>query len=92
MSPERMNELSEKIIGCAFKVGHTLGAGFLEKVYENALCHELVKSGLVAVSQKPINVFYDGIVVGDFVADILVEECLLLELKGRNRSSAMMPC
>jgi GxxExxY protein len=54
MSPEEMNQITEKIIGCAFKVGHTLGVGFLEKVYENALAHELRKAGLRVEQQKPI--------------------------------------
>ena len=76
-----MNELTEKIIGCAYTVGNELGAGFLEKVYENALSHELRKAGLNAKQQQGIRVKYDGIIVGEFVADLLVEDCVLIELK-----------
>lgn len=75
------NELTEKIIGCAYKVSNGLGCGFLEKVYENALAHELRKAGLRVRQQHPIQVFYDGVVVGDYVADLLVEESVILELK-----------
>jgi len=73
--------ISERVIACAFKVQNSLGCGFLEKVYENALVHECRKEGLVFTAQHPIQVFYDGIVVGDFVADMLVEHRLLVELK-----------
>ena len=59
---DRMNVLSQRIIGCALTVSNTLGAGFLEKVYENALAHELRKNGMPVVRQKPIQVLYDGIV------------------------------
>ena len=75
------NELTEKIIGCAYKVSNGLGCGFLEKVYENALAHELRKAGLRVRQQHPIQVFYDGVVVGDYVADLLVEDSVILELK-----------
>ena len=78
---ERLNELSEKIIGCAFKVANTLGSGFLEKVYENALAHELRKAGVAAEQQHGIVVTYDGVIVGEYAADLLVEGCLLVELK-----------
>lgn len=74
-------DADEKVIGCAYKVSNSLGSGFLEKVYENALLYELKKSGLRAEQQKEIQVYYDGIVVGSYVADLLVEECLLIELK-----------
>jgi GxxExxY protein len=73
--------LSERVIGCAFKVQNTLGCGFLEKVYENALLHECRKSGLNARAQHPIQVRYDQVVVGEYVADLLVEGSLLVELK-----------
>ncbi len=75
------NPLTEKIIGCSFKVSNSLGGGFLEKVYENALSHELKKSGLQVVQQQSLTVWYDGIVVGDFVADMVVEDQILVELK-----------
>ncbi len=74
-------ELSEKVIGCAFKVSNTLGCGFLERVYENALSHELRKAGLSVVQQQKIDVIYDGVVVGFYEADIIVEGVLVLEIK-----------
>jgi len=75
------NDLTEQILGCAFKVHGVLGPGFLEKVYENALLHELRKTGLKAESQHRIQVLYDSIAVGDYIADILVEDRVLVELK-----------
>ena len=74
-------ELTEKVLAAAFKVQNTLGCGFLEKVYENALAHELRKTGLEVAQQSPVEVWYDGVVVGDYVADLLVEEAVLVELK-----------
>ncbi len=76
-----MNQITEKIIGCAFTVGNKLGCGFLEKVYENALVHELRKAGLRVKQQFEINIYYDGIIVGEYAADLLVEGCVLVELK-----------
>jgi GxxExxY protein len=76
-----LNQLTQQVIGCAFQVANTLGTGFLEKVYENALAHELGKAGLSVSQQFPVAVTYDGLVVGDFFADILVEKTLLVELK-----------
>lgn len=76
-----LNRVTEKIIGCAFKVGNTLGVGFLERVYENALVHELGKAGLGVEQQKPFQVFYDGVLVGQFYADLLVEGAVIVELK-----------
>ena len=81
MNADKQNKLTEKIIGCAFKVHNTLGCGFLEKVYENALAHELRKNSLSVEQQKPIQVIYDEIVVGEYIADILVESAVILELK-----------
>ncbi len=78
---ERLDELSGAVIGCAFAVHNTLGAGFLEKVYGNALAHELRKRGLAVVQQRGIKVVYDGVVVGEYFADLVVEEKLLVELK-----------
>jgi GxxExxY protein len=74
-------ELTEKIIGCAMKVHSTLGPGFLESVYQRALTHELRNAGLEVESERPITVHYDGVVVGDFSADMLVEGRVMLELK-----------
>ena len=78
---EASNHLTRQIIGSAMKVSNTLGAGFLEKPYENALAHELRKAGLSVKQQQPVTIFYDGIVVGDYVLDLLVEDKVVLELK-----------
>lgn len=75
------NDITEAIIGAAYQVSNSLGAGFLERVYENALCHELRKRGLRVEQQKCIEVVYDGVVVGEYVADLVVEERVLVELK-----------
>jgi GxxExxY protein len=80
----RLNELSGRVIGCAFTVLNTLGAGFLEKVYENALAHELRKAGLDVVQQRSLTVTYDGVVVGQYFVDLMVERALLVELKFAN--------
>ena len=76
-----LNDISEKIIGCAFKVSNTLGCGFLEKVYENALAYELRKIGFIVGQQEDITVLYDGMEVGKYAADLLVEGGILVELK-----------
>lgn len=73
--------VTERIIQCAFKVSNTLGCGFLEKVYENALAHELRKAGMAVKQQSPIVIRYDGVVVGDYIADLIVDDRVLLELK-----------
>ena len=78
---EKLNDLTKQVIGCAYTVSNSLGAGFLEKVYENALAHELRKAGLHAQQQQPIKVVYDGVIVGDYVADLVVENAILIELK-----------
>ena len=77
-------ELSDKIINCAFKVHKTLGYGFLEKVYENSLVLELKLSGLEPQAQFNIPVYYRNQIVGDYKADILVNEKIVLELKAEN--------
>jgi len=77
----RLNEVTERIIKCVYIVANTLGSGFLEKVYENALAHELKKSGFLVEQQKRIQVRYDGVVVGDYMADLLVQNAVLVELK-----------
>jgi GxxExxY protein len=76
-----VNEITKKIIGCAYQVSNTLGIGFVEKVYENALAHVIHKSGLTVVQQHPIKVIFDGINVGDFYVDLFVEDRVLVELK-----------
>jgi GxxExxY protein len=77
--------MTEKIIGCAYKVYNTMGFGFLESVYEKCLLIELKKAGLQAVAQNPITVMYEGEKVGDFLADIVVENSVILELKSVKR-------
>jgi GxxExxY protein len=74
-------ELTKKVIGCAFKVHNSLGSGYLEKVYENALRIKLSRAGLGVEQQIPIQVYYQGEVIGDFVSDLLVEKRLVVELK-----------
>jgi GxxExxY protein len=74
-------ELTEKIIGCAYGVYNKMGFGYLESVYEKCMLIELRKAGFNIESQKPIRVQYDGEVVGDFIADILVNDTVILELK-----------
>ena len=74
-------DLTEKIIGCAYRVYNKMGFGYLESVYEKCMLIELRKAGFDIESQKPIRVQYDGEVVGDFIADILVNDTVLLELK-----------
>jgi GxxExxY protein len=81
----KYQELTEKIIGCAYKVYNEMGFGFLESVYEKCLLIELEKAGIRAESQKPITVHYDGQLVGNFIADILVEGKVILELKSVRR-------
>ena len=78
---KHLNDLSELIIGRAFVVSNTLGAGFLEKVYENALAHELRKAGLSVRQQHNVEVRYDDVIVGAYVADLLIENAVLVELK-----------
>ena len=77
----RLNELSETIIGAAFEVSNVLGAGFLEKVYENALNIELNSRGLTTQLQAPLKIHYKDELVGDYFADILVENAIIIELK-----------
>jgi len=74
-------EITEKIIGCAYVVYNKMGYGFLESVYEKCLLIELHKAGLKAESQQAITVYYENQVVGDFVADIIVENSVILEWK-----------
>jgi len=76
-----LDGVTEKIIGCIYRVSNTLGSGFLEKVYENALAIELRKSGLKAQQQYGIQVKYDGAIIGESAADLLIEEKVIIELK-----------
>jgi GxxExxY protein len=73
--------LTEQIIGCAYAVGNNLGCGFLEKVYENSLAIELADSGLKVETQKQVQVCYKEQVVGDYYADMLVDNDVVIELK-----------
>ena len=75
------SEITEKIIKSFYKVYNTLGYGFLEKVYENALFIELVAMGLLVEKQKQINVYYEDKEVGFYFADLIVEDCVIVELK-----------
>ena len=77
--------MTENIIGCAYLVYNKMGFGFLESVYEKCLLIELHKSDLEAESQKPITVYYDDEIVGEFVADIIVNDTIILELKSVRR-------
>ena len=74
-------DLSDKIIKCFYEVYNILGYGFLEKVYENALYNELKNFGLNSERQKKIDVFYKDNLVGEYYADIIVEDKIILELK-----------
>jgi GxxExxY protein len=76
-------ELSYKIVGPAMQVHSELGYGFLEKVYENALMNALTENGVRAEQQFPIKVYFHGQIVGEYIADILVEESIILELKSQ---------
>ena len=76
-----INDLTYEINGAVFEVNRELGAGFLEKVYENALLVELRNRGLKAESQVPISVMYKGVEVGEYYADMVVENKVILELK-----------
>jgi GxxExxY protein len=74
-------ELSEKILGCCIRVHKALGPGFLEKIYEEALCLEVEKAGLKYERQKPVSIHYGGEVVGEHRLDLLVENLVVSELK-----------
>ena len=76
-----VDKITERVIGCAYTVGNKLGCGFLEKVYENALAHEIRKAGLKVSQQHGIQIRYDGVLIGEYVADLLIEEIVLVELK-----------
>jgi GxxExxY protein len=73
--------LTEKIIGCAIKLHRVLGPGFLENIYHQGLAHELTKAKISFSSEARMQVVYDGIVLGEFLADFLVEKRVVLELK-----------
>ena len=81
----KLNDITYKIRGAVFEVNKILGSGFLEKVYENALLIELKNRGLKVKSQVPLKVAYKEKIVGDYWADIIVEEKVLVELKTVNK-------
>lgn len=74
-------QLTYRVRGCVYDVFRELGAGFLEKVYEDALLIELKSQGFNCAAQKPLDVYYKGTVVGQFVVDIVVEEKVIIEIK-----------
>ena len=76
-----LGRISERIIGCAFAVANTLGAGFVEKVYENALAYELRRGGVAVEQQAAVVVRYEGVIVGEYAVDLLVEGAVVVELK-----------
>lgn len=78
-------EITEEIIGAAFEVHRVLGYGFLEKVYENALLAEIARRGLIVEAQKTIKVLYKGVIVGDYIADLVVSEKVIVELKAEEQ-------
>lgn len=77
----KYKELTEKIINIFYRVYNKLGYGFLEKVYENAMMKELKKAGIPTVSQSSIKVFYEGEIIGEYFADILVDDKVIVEIK-----------
>ena len=74
-------DITHKIIGCAYNVFNKLGFGFLESVYKKAMIIELTKSNFKVEAEKPLKVYYDNQVVGDFYVDLFVEEEIIVELK-----------
>jgi len=74
-------DVTERIIAAFYDVSNVLGWGFLEKVYHHSLLHELRKRGVHVVSKAKIDVFYDGVCVGEYFPDLLVEGCVIVEIK-----------
>ena len=74
-------ELTEKVIGCSYKVHNELGSGFLEKVYQNALAIESKEMGIHFVQECPLNVLYRGSIVGEYFPDFIINERVIVELK-----------
>ncbi|HTL30373.1 MAG TPA: GxxExxY protein [Tepidisphaeraceae bacterium] len=77
----RWNALTERIIACVYAVSNELGCGFFESVYENAMIIALERAGLSVQQQARFKVFYQGVEVGEYIADLVVEGIVLLELK-----------
>jgi len=80
--------ISRRVIGCAFAVNNSLGAGFVESVYEGALSLELTEQGIAFERQAPLRVLYRGQVIGSFIADLIVERVLVVELKALKQLSS----
>ncbi|MGQ0604855.1 MAG: GxxExxY protein [Anaerolineales bacterium] len=82
VKPEyKHSELTDGIINVFYHVYKTLGYGFLEKVCVNALVHELKKRGYIVAAKVSLKVYYDGVVVGDYEADVIVNDLIILEIK-----------
>jgi len=81
----QFDSLTERVLGAVFEVSNTLGAGFLEKVYERALLRELNLRGIAATAQAPFNITYKGYSIGEYCADFLIEDILVVELKCTDR-------
>ncbi|MDY0091197.1 MAG: GxxExxY protein [Candidatus Vecturithrix sp.] len=86
------SDVTERILGAFFTVYNTLGYGFLEKVYENAMMLELKKLNMQCEQQKPLTVYYDHVEVGVYYADIIVERKVIIELKAAERLSQQHEC
>jgi GxxExxY protein len=84
----KYEELTKKIIGVFYEVYNVLGPGFLEKVYENAMRVEFERLGVEVKCQCPIKVDYKGIIVGDYIADFLVENKVVVEIKAKSELSS----
>lgn len=84
-----INDLTKFIIGSAYNVYNKLGFGFLESIYEKSLHIEILKAGLRCECQKPIKVFYEEMLVGEYNADLLVEQKIIVELKAVNELSKL---
>jgi len=77
----KYEDLTEKVINVFYKVYNTLGYGFLEKIYEKAMIIEFERMGLNYINQAPVKVYYEGEVIGDYIADFIVENKVIVELK-----------
>ena len=89
MTNLKHHDITEKIIGAAYEVHNTLGSGFLEKVYQNSLAIELKSLDFLVDMEKPIKVHYNGEVVGDYIADIIVDDKVILEIKAIKELSSI---
>ncbi len=89
MENYKYEDTTEKIIGAAYKVHNTLGSGFLEKVYQNSLAIELKALDISYYIEKPIKVHYNGEIVGDYIADIIVDGKVIVEIKAIKELSSI---